>query len=248
MPKRIVFLGAKPIGYACLAYLLQHQKALDIEVAAIRTQTRTEFGAAHNIAQLAQEWQVPLLQHLDQLPPCDFIYSVQHHEILQQQHIDQAAERAVNLHLAPLPEYRGCNQFSFALLDDAPVFGVTIHQIDTQIDNGDILFEKRFDISPNTWVSDLYQQAVNEGIALFKDTLPDLLHGRLVPVKQQSLLGERTTSLHYRKEMQQLKQIDLNWSAEKIAKVLRATYMPGFEPPFAWVDGRKIHLVPEINE
>ncbi|MBX9448199.1 MAG: hypothetical protein KL787_00100 [Taibaiella sp.] len=113
-----------------------------------------------------------ILSSLDEIPECDIIYSVQHHEILKTQHIRKARSLALNLHLAPLPEYRGCNQFSFAIMDEARSFGVSIHRIDERIDHGALLFEKRFSISPDIWVEDLYQKSVNAGIELFKETLP----------------------------------------------------------------------------
>ncbi|MBK8684503.1 MAG: hypothetical protein IPN26_05660 [Bacteroidetes bacterium] len=72
----------------------------------------------------------------------DFLISVQYHQILNERHIQKARTLAINLHMAPLPEYRGCNQFSFAILDQYPEFGTTLHVMDERIDHGDILFEK----------------------------------------------------------------------------------------------------------
>lgn len=70
-------------------------------------------------------------------------------EILNAEHIGHAKNIALNLHMAPLPEYRGCNQFSFAIADNKKEFGTTIHKMDTGIDHGNILFEKRFPIQMN---------------------------------------------------------------------------------------------------
>jgi len=242
--KKIVFLGSKPIGYECLAYLISQKEALDIEITGLLTRSRKEFGNAHDLNILAEEHKIPVLDSLADLPECDILYSVQYHEVLTQQHIDKAQELAVNLHMAPLPEYRGANQFSFAIIEQKIDFGATIHKIDDQIDHGDILFQKRFPIPENCWVGDLYKLTYDASVNLFRETLAQVVSGNYSPVPQELLAAKFGTSTHYRKEMAALKQIDLVWSKEKIERHIRATSMPGFEPPYCIIDGEKVHFTP----
>ena len=240
--KKLIFLGSKPIGYECLAYLISQKDALDIEITGLLTHARKEFGNAHDLNILANEHNIPIINSPEEIPDCDIIYSVQYHEVLKQEHIQKAAEIALNLHMAPLPEYRGSNQFSFAILEEKNEFGTTIHQIDSRIDHGDILFQKRFPIPENCWVSDLYELTYKASIRLFQQTLAHLVAGNYNPVPHETLIAKFGTSIQYRKEMAEIKQIDLNWTKEKIERHIRATAMPGFEPPYTVIDGKKIHF------
>ena len=243
MSVRVVFLGSKPIGYQCLQYLIAQKEALDIEIVGLRTRIRKEFGeAGSDLAALANEAGIPLLSSLDVIPECDLIYSVQHHELLKAKHIEKAKTIAVNLHLAPLPEYRGCNQFSFAIMENAREFGVSLHEIDTRIDHGALLFESRFSVPENCWVNDLYELTFVAAIELFKKSLADLVRGKYTKTPQAALLGTRSTSLHFREEIGRLKAIDLDEPEELIHRKIRATYMPGFEPPYIMVNGQKLLL------
>lgn len=242
MPTRIVFLGSKPIGYHCLQFLLEHRQELDIDIVGLCTRLRKEFKGDNDLTQLAAEFRVPLLSSLDDIPECDIIYSVQHHELLKATHIARASNIVVNLHLAPLPEYRGCNQFSFAIMDNAKEFGVTLHEIDTRIDHGAVLFEHRFSVPDNCWVNDLYDLTFNAAIKLFHESIGPLLKGDYTKTPQSELLSTRGENLHFRNEINALKQIDLNQDAEVIERTIRATHMPGFEPPFAIVAGKKVHF------
>lgn len=242
LTKKVIFLGSKPIGYECFAYLISQRKELNIEITGLLTQNRKEFGSTHDLCKLAQEHQVPVLNDLEALPGCDIIYSVQYHQVLKKEHIGKAAQIAVNLHMAPLPEYRGSNQFSFAIIENKTEFGTTIHKIDTQIDHGDILFQKRFPVPPGCWVNDLYQLTYDASLLLFKQTLGHVVNGEYKPVPQQLLEPKYGTSLHLRKEINDLKAIDLAWEKEKIERYIRATSMPGFEPPHCLVGGSKILL------
>jgi methionyl-tRNA formyltransferase len=238
--KKMVFLGSKPIGYECFRYLLIHREVLNLEITGLLTQARKEFGGDHDLAALASEYGVPVINDLADLPGCDVLYSVQYHRILKKEHIARARQIAVNLHMAPLPEYRGSNQFSFAIIDQKEEFGTTIHIMDHRIDHGDILFQKRFPIPHNCWVEQLYQLTFDASIHLFRQTIGDILKGSYEPVPQQQLTPAYGTSLHYRDEMASIKVIDLSWDKEKIERYIRATSMPGFPPPYCIIDGRKI--------
>ena len=240
--KKIVFLGSKPIGYDCMAYLISQKDTLNIEIAGVLTHARKEFGNAHDLNVLAGEQNIPLINSLEQLPDCDIMYSVQYHEVLKQEHINKAVQIALNLHMAPLPEYRGSNQFSFAILENKKEFGTTIHKIDTQIDHGDILFQKRFPIPENCWVNDLYKLTYTASLNLFQQTLAHIVNGNYKPVPQELLIPKFGTSLHFRKEASAIKVIDLSWDKEKIDRYIRATSMPGFEPPYCIINGEKVHF------
>ena len=241
-PKKIVFLGSKPIGYECFAHLISEAEVLHLEITGLLTHARKEFGNAHDLNILANEHNIPILNSLADLPECDIIYSVQYHELLKKEHIERANELTVNLHMAPLPEYRGANQFSFAIIDEKKEFGATIHKIDTRIDHGDILFQKRFPIPDYCWVNDLYQLTYNASVNLFRRTLAHIIQGKFSPVPQELLIAKFGSSVHYRKEMAMLKLIDLSWSQEKIERHIRATSMPGFEPPHCLINGEKIYF------
>lgn len=241
LPKKVVFLGAKPIGYECFNFLIAQRELLNIAVTGLLTQSRKEFGGDHDLAQLAGEFNIPVFLHPDEMPACDILYSVQYHQILKQQHIDKA-QLAVNLHMAPLPEYRGANQFSFAILDQKEEFGTTIHRMDSRIDHGDILFQKRFHIPGNCWVHELYQLTFEASLRLFQQTLKHVISNHFTPVHQADLVLKYGTSLHYKNEMNIIKQIDLDWDSEKIARHIRATSMPGFEPPYCVIGGKKVYF------
>lgn len=248
MFKKIIFLGSKPIGYECFAYMLSQRQALNIEIAGLLTQPRKEFGGDHDLAELAHLKNIPILSTLDELPECDILYSVQYHQILKQKHIDKAAQIAVNLHMAPLPEYRGSNQFSYAIIDGKKDFGTTIHAIDTRIDHGDILFQKRFAIPDNCWVDELYQLTFDASLNLFKETLKDIIDEDYNELPQHHYEKKFGTSLHFRNEIADLKNISLDWDKEKIQRHIRATLMPGFEPPYCIINGEKVYFSRSYNE
>ena len=240
--KSVVFLGSKPVGYECLRHLIAQKDALGLEIKGVLTQLRKEFGAERDVAALALAAGIPIVESPEEIPDCDVLYSVQYHKILKKEAIAKAGLAAVNLHMAPLPEYRGSNQFSYALIEGKEEFGVTIHLIDERIDHGDILFQNRFPIPHSCWIGELYEITEAAAVALFKESLAHVVSGNFTPVAQKVFEAEKGAALHFRDEINTLKQIDLNWDAGKIERHIRATSMPGFEPPYVLVGGEKVYF------
>lgn len=232
---KIVFLGSKPIGFKCLEFLINNADTLNINIVSVFTNDNKIFNSEMSVKSLAIKNGIPIYENIDdilKIEEVDFIISIQYHQILLTKHICKAKKLSINLHMAPLPEYRGCNQFSFAIINEDSEFGTTIHRIDEGIDSGDIIFEKRFPIPKNCFVKELYDLTEKFSFELFSDKIKDIFtdNYKLIP---QSKFIDRKSSIHYRKEMTTLKKIDLEWEKDKIFRYIRATSMPGFEPPFA---------------
>ena len=238
--KTVFFLGSKNVGYECLKHLYNNQNNLDVKLIGVLTNVSGE-----KVIEYSRAKSIMVIDSLDEflkINSCDIALSVQYHKILKKQHIQKAKEIIINLHMAPLPEYRGCNQFSFAIINGDKEFGTTIHRLDEGIDSGDIMFEKRFPIPDDCWVEELYQITFDKSIELFKESLPQLISGHYELKPQKSFLEKRTTSLHYRKEIEKIKKVDLNWSKDRIERHIRATYMPGFEPPYTIINNQKVYF------
>ena len=132
--REVTFLGGKEVGARCLEQLIERSSDLGFRISAVLP---TPQGVT--VRELAEKHELPIVSTLGELPDCDVMISVQYHQILKIRDIQKAKSIAVNLHMAPLPEYRGCNQFSLAIINDDQEFGVTIHQLTEGIDSGPLI-------------------------------------------------------------------------------------------------------------
>lgn len=246
MNKKLVFLGTRKIGFDCLSYLIDQQKSLNCDLIQVFTNEPKKQREDANIIQLCEKNNIPVswvLEDFLQLESTDISISVQYHKILKKAHISKAQQISVNLHMAPLPEYRGCNQFSYAIINGDKEFGTTLHRLEEGIDDGAILFEKRFPLADNCWVDELYALTEKESLTLFKQHIGDIIDENYTLTPQEELLAERGSSLNFRKDIHELKKIDMKWPQDKIKAHIRATSMPGFSPPYTFIDGQKIEFV-----
>jgi nucleotide sugar dehydrogenase len=131
----------------------------------------------------------------------DLVFSVFYDKIIKSWFIDKC-NRILNLHNAPLPRYRGVSPINWALKNKEVRHGVTIHEIDVEIDHGPIYTQLEYSIYPEfDEVIDIYKRSLEYGWVLFCQTIPIL--DKIVPrpqdhslatyysTKQNNLLAER---------------------------------------------------------
>jgi len=161
MSCKVIFLGTRPVGYHCLEYLLSRQSELDFEVVEVVTNLAENAFLSADLGALAKGAGVSVAADFAPVgPSVDLLISVQHENVLTAAQLDRSSGQAVNLHMAPLPEYRGAGQFSFAILNGEKRFGTTLHAMETKVDAGPILAQQRFEIAPHWTVKDLYEHKI----------------------------------------------------------------------------------------
>lgn len=234
--KKIVYLGAKNIGLKCFEYLLKNKEELGIEIVGILTNKRGE-----KLKKLALSKSIKVLKDLGEyigLNDVDFAISVQYHEILRPLHLQKANCYNVNLHMAPLPKYRGCNQFSFAIINEEKEFGTTLHLMDEGIDSGGKIFEKRFPIPHDIWVKELLDLTEKHSFEMFVENIKHIIDEKFEVLSEKS--DSKDKYFYKRNDINKIKKVDLRWSKKKLERYIRATSMPGFSGPFVIVDGKMI--------
>lgn len=128
-------------------------------------------------------------------------FSVFYDKIIREWFIAHCA-RILNLHNGPLPRYRGVSPINWALKNNEPNHGVTIHEITPGIDDGPVVAQLEYSIYPEfDEVRDVYERALAYGWVLFQQTMPLLARIRARPqdealatyysAKENYLLGER---------------------------------------------------------
>jgi methionyl-tRNA formyltransferase len=173
------FLGQKPIGTACFKALLDQFDSSNVKFVVSNSRPKGWWND-NEIFQLAKTSNTDFfdldevdnngLQILVEKYEIDYLISVQYNKIISQQVLDLVLIDSFNLHLAPLPEYRGWHSASHCILNSDSSFGSTIHKINAQIDDGEIFRLRSFRISDES-AGQLYYQSEIAGIDTFLELL-----------------------------------------------------------------------------
>lgn len=124
----------------------------------------------------------------------------------------------VNFHNSLLPRHPGRNAPTWAIFEMDRRAGVTWHQVNNGIDQGDILAQESIPIEPDTTALKLTKECADLGLKTFRKVLPGLLC-RQRPGRPQLQDGKH--KVHLSTEVPNDGFLDLAWSVPKISAFLR---------------------------
>lgn len=107
-------------------------------------------------------------------------------KILPQDLLNIPTHGSINFHPSLLPKYRGASPIQYALKNGETETGVTIIQMDSGMDTGDILEQKHFQIDPEDNYETLETKLTIFGKNLLLDVLIQIETGNLKPKKQNN--------------------------------------------------------------
>jgi methionyl-tRNA formyltransferase len=90
----------------------------------------------------------------------------------------------INFHYAPLPAFKGTNPLFWMIRNLESIGGVTVHQMDENLDTGELLITKEVPIYPEASFGMLVGQLAHTGLELTIPLVQGLVNGTLKPKKQ----------------------------------------------------------------
>lgn len=138
-------------------------------------------------------------------------------QILSEENLTAPRLGCINIHASLLPKYRGSSPIQQAIYDGAETTGVTIMQMDTGVDTGDILMQQECAIAPDETAGSLFEKLTEIGAELVVKALAGIERGELTRIRQNEALATQTKKIG--KEMGEIR-----WSkdAPAIERLVRA--------------------------
>ena len=155
----------------------------------------------------------------------DAVFSIKYPHVLTKDFIDQIGVPILNFHTAPLPELRGVDTCSWAIVHKLKRFGVTVHVIDEGIDSGDIVLKETFLIEPYDTAYSLYCKNLILLKRVIKENLIRFIEGRYTTMK----IKTKESYIHKRGEFD---YTDLKVPKENQDIFIRSRYFPGKQLPY----------------
>lgn len=112
--------------------------------------------------------------------------------------------RCVNLHPGYNPYNRGWYPQVFSLINKLP-FGATIHEMNEELDSGDIIVQEQIKINDNDNSLSLYNKVIKKEMTLFEDNFDKIIEGNYKKIKPSN-----KGNLNLKSDFEKLCQINLN--------------------------------------
>ncbi|MCD5322632.1 MULTISPECIES: methionyl-tRNA formyltransferase [Pontibacillus] len=226
--KRIVFMGTPDFAVPVLQQLIADQ----YNVVAVVTQPDRPKGRKREMTPPpvkveAERHHIPVLQPekikheykdvLEYNP--DLIVTAAFGQILPKELLEVPEYGCINVHASILPELRGGAPIHYSILEGKKETGVTIMYMVEALDAGDILSKRTVAIEEEDHVGTLHDKLSEVGAALLHDTLPELLDGKITPVKQDE--SQVTFASNIKREQE---RINWNQDAETVYNHIRGLH------------------------
>jgi methionyl-tRNA formyltransferase len=220
----------------------EHEKDRDL------SEIFNRYGLYASIFEEAKKRKIPLLETQDSNESAsiewikshrpDWIVSVSLRNILRSEFLDAFADRVLNLHMAPLPMYRGGAHDTWMILGNEREAYASCHFIDKGLDTGAIVSTYPYTIPLNARPIDVYRSRMEIIGELIISAFHKLQGGEFTPTPQN-----RTEGFTFPKLRTDIDgQILWTWTAESIERQVRAFGLP-YKGAFTFLNGSRIRVV-----
>lgn len=139
----------------------------------------------------------------------------------------------VNVHYAPLPEYRGRATINWALINGESHVAISIHELVPQLDGGQILFQQQVPIAAADTVTTLYEKLNALQRSKLGETVVRFLSG------EPGLIQDGTRATYGCTRLPDDGEIDWTLPTQQIDRLIRALVSP-FPGAFTYLNGRRL--------
>ena len=155
---------------------------------------------------------------------CDLFVSMSFNQIFKKELYSLPKFKSINCHAGLLPFYRGRNILNWVLINNETHFGITVHFIDSGIDTGDIILQKKYKISQNDNYGSLLSKSYLECPKLLYKAILSIQNNTFKTIKQKDIHPE---GFYCSKRIVGDEKLSWNQTSNDIFNFIRGISKPG---------------------
>lgn len=225
----VVFFGSGPVAARSLELLA---KSFLIEAVITKPKPTHHKGTAP-VLEVAEQLHLPVITATNKAELSTRVASqafrsraavlVDFGIIVAQDVIDAFPLGIVNSHFSLLPEWRGADPITFAILSGQRETGISLMLLVEAMDEGPLLAQAPFELSLTTTAPQLTEELISLSNQLLKQVLPLYLKGRIQPMPQEVVaLPNHDQPSYSRKLTKEDSVLDFTQPAAKLEREVRA--------------------------
>ena len=240
---RVVFMGTPSFAVPILESLINIYNVVMVVCQPDRKKNRKGEIEYPDTKKIALSYDIPVFQPLkiredyrqvlDMKP--DIIITCAYGQIIPNVILEYPKYGCINVHGSLLPELRGGAPIHWAIIRGYKKTGITIMDMSSKMDAGDIISQASIDISDDMILGDLYDKMSILGRDLLLETLPNIITGKCIRIKQD----ESKVTFGYNVTKDDMK-IDFSKNALEIKNLVRGLNpIPG---AYCFFDSKRVKI------
>ena len=153
----------------------------------------------------------------------------------------------INLHGSLLPQYRGAAPINWAIINGEKETGVTTFKLQQEIDTGNILLQKKIEISETETAGQLHDEMMEAGADLLLQTINELAKHSIKEVEQQNWKNSKPGEQNITSQLRHAPKIftetcEINWekSIDEIYNLIRG--LSPYPTAFTFLNDKKLKI------
>jgi methionyl-tRNA formyltransferase len=234
-PLRLLFAGARPIGAAVLAHLLDRGRDVRAVLTVPREPNVSSAAGGREVLE-ADDLSAPDLR--ERLRACapDLLVVVSYPKIIPASLFDLPRCGAINFHGALLPRYRGRAPVNWAIIHGETETGLTVHRITDRVDAGAVLLQRRVAIGPDETAGEVTARLAPLYVELLDEALELISSGRARWTEQ-----DESQATWFPKRGPEDGAVDWNRPSVAVHNWIRALARP-YPGAFTTLKGRRLYI------
>jgi methionyl-tRNA formyltransferase len=151
------------------------------------------------IGERCKKWAEERGYELCDIKNADIIFSVLFRELVK----IKKGKKYYNFHLGILPEYRGSGTVNWVIINEEKEVGVTLHEMNEKIDDGNILTIKKIPTFQKDTAETLMKRMENVIFSTFVRWVPKIIKGNFKTIPQD----KTKVKTYYRKDLERAKDL-----------------------------------------
>lgn len=189
---KIAYIGTPQLSAGLLKKLIDNKEKLGIDIELVITQPdmpvgRKQIMTPTPVKELALQYNLPISHDIHVLNEKNVELAVlfAFGEIIPQNILDIPTHGFWNIHPSLLPAYRGASPITFPIFLGETSSGITLMQMDADLDHGPIIDQVPFGIPPTTYREDIEKQVIEKSYEMVAKKISELNEKNNVNVVQQ---------------------------------------------------------------
>jgi len=149
----------------------------------------------------------------------------------------------INLHGSLLPQYRGAAPINWAIINGEKETGVTTFKLQHEIDTGNILLQKKIEISDTETAGELHDCMMEIGADLLLETINKLAENKLLEIPQSSTgnTSANNEPIHHAPKIF-TETCEINWqkNVDEVYNLIRG--LSPYPAAFTFLEGKKLKI------
>lgn len=242
--KCVVFAYSQ-LGHDCLQYIIEkthHEVCLVVT----HDDNLRETIWFDSVEKLAIKYNIPVIKPLSlkeeaiQKQILDFkpevLFSFYYRIMIPASIFEAPTLGAYNMHGSLLPKYRGRCPVNWAILSGETETGVTLHEMVTKADQGDILAQKKVPIEADDNAGRVTEKLNQVAVEILSEYIDLIAQNKAIKTPQ-----DHTLSSYFGGRKPEDGCIDWSWPAQKIINLIRALQpSPQYPPAYGWIHGKQV--------